>query len=92
MLELATRNRACAFEPVLAVSAVIRGCDGDSLFDIWSEKLFALTVTTIGIMRCGESAKATTTVVLPHFLSHSVMPTAMFSSFSLETAHIFVPG
>jgi hypothetical protein len=38
-LELATRNRAWAFEPVLAVSTVIWGRDGDSLFDVWSEKL-----------------------------------------------------
>jgi len=81
------QNRAFAFEPVLAVRAVVRSFNGDSLFKIWTVELVTSTVVTFGIMLCGKGTKLIVTVVPNDFLGHSVVPTSVLRSFSFEITH-----
>lgn len=69
------------------MSTVVRGSEGNSLFEIGSEEFVTSAIVTVGIVCGGNSTKSIAAVVHADFLGHFVVATTMLCSFGLEITH-----
>jgi len=85
---LTARDRALAFEPVLAMTTVVRGGGSDSFFHVGSEELFAWAIDALHWVPARMNAVPVVAINLPNLLRHSVMATAILHSFGFEITHV----
>jgi len=85
---LAARYRALAFEPVLAMTTVVRGVGSDRFFHVRSEELFAWAIETLGRVLGRMNTVSVVAVDLPNLLRHLIMAAAILHPFGFEITHV----
>jgi len=82
------RDGTRATEPVMAVSAIVGGGQGDGFFPIRAHVLFALAASAGILVFLGMCAVPTSTVDFSYDFGDLVMSTAVMSSFSYLPTHV----